>query len=428
MLKIKETTALAALAALLAAPFASTAATWSSVDPLENGIPLCGVPVCEMEKTIEKLRELNENQRYNYANRLLREHSKSQDETVLDNLVESAQRLKELSIELGDADWVVREASNLGNAALLSLTKHSRFEAKKILGYYKRLDSGAKRYEAISHYQQELLRIEDADKLSELARFAKEAQRVSVLLGDEAWISRAAESLAQEATVKLVSLEPSHEGIYTIKTKGNDGSVLDFDKIIVLDSTSQENLVVNFVNSKHKEVVFSYSGSLIVGNKVEGKMVSSAAMGSKFHFVFERESGAVKGELETSRGAKIQFQGVRVFSVAQVFEGQAPDELEEADALGTMKGSIMGIQGELSVHSFEPQVFSASFVADKGELKIDYAGKFYPEKGVLALTHKDKSKLVLALRKEGDKLVWKGVSYSVLNGKISKAQFEPLRQ
>ena len=63
MLKIKKTTALAALAAVLAAPVASASTAWSSIDPLENGIPLCGVPVCEMEKTIEKLRELNENQR-----------------------------------------------------------------------------------------------------------------------------------------------------------------------------------------------------------------------------------------------------------------------------------------------------------------------------------------------------------------------------
>lgn len=411
--------------ALAGALSAAAQSAFLDRDPLEDGIARCGVPVCDVDKTVEGLSELGQNQRYNYANKLLREHGESADVKVLRNLAVAAERMKKLSLRLGDEDWVVREASNLADAALLGLAKHSEIKAKKLAALYDKLGAGSSRYEVIAHYRNKLPRVESLKRLSELVKFAEKARDISVAKGDEDWIPRAAEELASEATVKMVAMDPAHEGVYAIKTEGNDGSVLDVDKVIVLDSSSKENLVVNFVNTRLKRIVFSYPGSVISGDRVEGKMVANGSMSSAFEFVFDRESGEIEGTIQSTRAKKISFAGERVFSVRDVYQGRAPKELDENDALGSMSGEIMGVKGVLSVRSFSPGVFSASFVADRGELKIDYTGKFHPKRGLLSLTHKDKTKLALALREKEGKTMWRGVSFSIVNGKVSPAVFKP---
>lgn len=387
---------------------------------------VCEVAVCDIEMVIETLREANEADRFAYATELIKMHSASSDVAVLKNLLEVSKRMEALFVELGDADWVIREAQALGNHALLGLVKHSEIEAKAIIKYFSQLASEAKRYEAISFYTDRLSQIESTEELAEIIKFAAEAREISMNMGDDAYVARAADTLSSQATIKIVALDPVHEGVYKITSSTKDEHVLDIDKIVVLDSSSHKNLVVNFINSKFNRVVFSYSEAVINGNKITGKSVNSSAMSSQFELVFDRDSGAVEGMIQTTRTNEIVFKAQRAFTVRDVFKGEAPVEITDKDILGTMEGSIMGINGTLSVHSFIPGVYSASFISERGELKIDYQGKFFPKKGVLSLTHENKSKLVIALRKVDDEAIWTGASFSVTNGKASKAMFNPL--
>lgn len=423
MFKLTKTLTTVALLSTMAAP----GAVFAQSGPLDDGVSACGVPVCDIEATLESLRSLTENQRYNYANELIQTYGGSKSVEVLENLLKTAKKLKDLSIELGDADWVVRTASTLANNALLNLTKYSEIESNKLNELYKQLDSGAKRYEVIAYYQGRINDLEDVRTLGEIVKFAKLAKEHSIDVGDEEWIPRSAEQLASEATIKMVAMDPGHEGIYEIKTKHSHENVLDIDKVVVLDSSSDKNLVVNFINSEHNQVVFSYSGSSIIGDKVEGKLVGNGSMSSKFEFVFDRATGVIEGTIQTTRTKQITFSGKRVFSVGEIYEGSSPRALDENDILGEMEGTILGVKGTLSVQSFSQGVYSASFLSDKGELNVDFTGKFHPKRGVLSLTHKNKIKLVLALRKDGDKTLWRGVSFSTTNGKVSKAAFKPLR-
>ena len=62
------------------------------------------------------------------------------------------------------------------------------------------------------------------------------------------WIQRAAASMISDASVKLVALEPVHEGVYEVTMDIEGTRVLGFDKIVVLDSTSSKNLTVHFIS------------------------------------------------------------------------------------------------------------------------------------------------------------------------------------
>lgn len=422
MLKLGKLFAAHALIVSLSVPQLVMA---QSADPLDDGVATCGVPVCSAMATVEVLKTLNENQRYNYTNKLVTAYKDSKDIKVLENLLSIAKEIKALTTSMGDADWVIREASTLANNSIFNLAKFSEPNAKNMLSLFAQLDNATKRYEVISHFQTELVNIEDTAVLNELVAFAIGAQKYTIQIGDESWIPRAASTLASDITVKLNALDPVHEGVYTVAVVQGDNKVLAFDKVVVLDSSSEENLVVNFMNSKLNTIVFSYSHATLVGNTISGKLISNGSLSSAFEMNFNRSTGALKGTITTTRSKQIVFKGNQNFSARTIFAGKVPYSLTENSIIGDMKGEILGIKGTLSIQSFLPNVYSASFVADNGLVVIDFKGKFFAKNGVLALTHANKVKLTLSLRQTANGVLWKGASYSSTNGKVIEASFIP---
>lgn len=394
-------------------------------NPLEDGVAVCGVPVCSIEATIAELTNLDENKRYNYTNKLVSAYAESQNITILENLVDAGKEIKELTKAMKDADWVIREANTLVNNSVLNLAKYSPVNAVKMLELFKQLSTPTMRYNVIAHFQTQAEKIEDLSTLNELVKFAEGAKEYTISIGDESWIPRAASSLASDITIKLTFLDPVHEGVYTVEVVEGDDKVLDFDKVVVLDSTSEDNLVVKFLNSKLDRVVFSYTHASIVGSTVKGQVVSNGSLSSSFELNVNRNTGAIKGTVKTTRTNQIVFKGSQSFSTRSIFAGSVPSVLNANSVIGDMKGEILGIKGTLSVQSFLPNVYSASFVADNGLVVIDFKGKFFAQNGVLTLTHKNKIKLAVALRKSANGIAWRGVSYSTTNGKVVEANFTP---
>lgn len=395
--------------------------------PLTNGVNECGVPVCSITMTVEALGRLPDgDSRYRYTNKLVNKYDKSKDVTILENLLAAAIEIKALSVELNDADWVVREVSTLANNSILNLAKYSKVDIVKLTALFKRLDSPQKRFEVIEHFQGEINSIEDLDILNRLVQFALNAKEVSLSMNDEKWIPRAAALLASEITVKLTALDPAHEGVYEVKVIHGNLRTLNFDKIIILDSSAADNLVVQFINTKLKQIVYKYTHASIIGNIVSGKFLSSGSESSEFNLIINRETGEVKGQIVSTRNGAMVFKGQQKFSTRTIFSGSAPVGLSELDVLGTMDGMILGIKGTLSINKYTPNSYSASFVAYNGLIVLDFMGKFYSKKGVLSLTHKDKIKLTLGLRNTTEALRWQGVSYSTTNGRIIESSFTPL--
>lgn len=415
---------LAALATTgaLCAPYALAQGSYAETFALN-----CDVPVCNIETAIEELRSKSENERYTFINQLKADYKDSNDVKVLKNLLDTAKAIEGLTIELGDADWVTREAVLLANDSVVSLAKYTKPVGSDIAFLFKQIDSEGKRYEVLSYYMQKVESIEDPLVLEQIIEFALQAKKQAVADGNDGYVSRACDTLAENASVRIVALDPGHEGVYEVELEKEIDNLLTIDRIVVLDSTSQDNLVVNFINTKYKKIVFSYQGAVILGNTIKGSSIGEGAMSSQFELKFNRRSGKVEGFISTTRTKDISFSGQRAFEVSSIFEGEKPYEITANDVIGEMEGKIGDVEGTLIIQNFVPGVYSASFIAKKGELKIDYNGKFYPKKGVLSLTHKNSNKLVISLRNYYNKAKWKGAAFTSITGNVEKAIFSPIK-
>lgn len=391
--------------------------------PLDDGVDVCGVPVCDIDATITALSELDENKRYNYTNKLVYTYAESTKTNILENLIEAAKEIRTLTSEAGDADWVVREASTLLNNSVFNLAKYSHVEASNLISLFSQLDNQTKRYEVIAYWQGEVSEIENINDLSALVEFSMAAADISIAAGDEAWVARAAKSLASDITVKLTDLDPAHEGVYAVQMTKGENLAVKFDKVIILDSTSEKNLVIKFINSKFNKVAFEYSHAKLVGTTISAKVISNGSLSSSVELSVDRANGTISGSIQTTMAEKIEFEGTQDFSTRTIFAGEAPYALTENSVIGEVTGEILGISGKLSVRSFSPGVYSAHFVADNGFIVLDFVGKFFPKNGVLSVTHKNKVKLVIALRNVEGEVVWTGKSFSTTNGTINTAVF-----
>lgn len=420
---MKKFIQLTLLLGMLSPAFAQT----TSVD---DGVATCGVPVCNMAEQMTALRAMNGDQRGMFAINLKAKFKDSSDQKILENLHKLSIELGALSTELKDEDWVVRAATDLTNTVVFNLAKFSAVNGEKLVSYYKQFGTQTSRYNLIAYWQTQLVNIEDVSVLNELVTFAEGARGHSISMNDEEWVPRAASSLISEITIKLTHLDPAHEGLYnvTLTDASQAVGVLPFDRIAVLDSSSTKNLVVSFINSKLKVIVYTYNNAEISGNKVSGLFLSSGEMANRFSFELNRKTGEVVGMIESTKHDKIEFAGTQLFSTRTVFAGKSPKEVTSKDIIGTLNGELAGIKGTLTIRSFRENVYSAVFTSTTGSIVINFQGKFFPKNAVLSLTSNDKIKLTLSLREnESGVTGWTGASFSTTSGTFSKAFFNTLK-
>jgi hypothetical protein len=392
--------------------------------PLDNGVDECGVPVCDITATVNALSALNENQRFNYTTNLKTTFSKSKDVSILENLYEVSGEIKKLTIRSNDADWVVREPTNLANSVVINLAKYSAVKSSTISKYFKMLTSGDERNKVIYFWSTFVDSNENISKLIELSDFAQQAKVISIEAGDESWISRNAEALVSKITIKLTQLDPAHEGLFDVRITNEltVPGILPFDKISVLDSSTSSNLVVVFYNSKFKRKSFEFSNAAISGSTITGQIVSNMTTSKKFKITLDRNTGLMYGNIE-STDSTIEFVGRQAFSTRSVFKGEVPYALTANDAIGSFDGKLGSLEGTLTVKSFKPGIYSATFRTKSGAVKVDFLGKFFPKNGVLSLTNKNDMKLIVSLRKVGEDVKWNGFTFNSKNPSYKTATF-----
>lgn len=402
-------------------------AAFAQTNPAED-VVACGVPACSITDTVAALKKMTGDQRGMYSINLKAKYKDSMDQKILENLYNLSIELKTLSQELKDEDWVVRAAADLTNTVVFNLAK-LEVDGTKLVEYYKMFANQTSRYGLISYFQTQLVKIEDLDMLNALVTLAEGARAHSIAVNDEEWVARAATSLITEITVKLTHLDPAHEGLYdvTLTDASQAVGVLPFDRVAVLDSSSSKNLVVAFINSRLKVTVFTYNSAEISGNKVSGLYLSNGDMANRFSFELDRKTGAIAGQIESTKHDKIEFSGKQLFSTRSVFAGKAPREVGSKDIIGTMAGELAGVKGTLTIRSFRENVYSATFNSTTGSIVLNFQGKFFPKNAVLSLTSSDKIKLTLSLRETDKGINWTGASFSTTTGTHSKATFAPLK-
>jgi hypothetical protein len=386
--------------------------------------------VCVVSEQIAALKAMNSDQRGMFAINLKAKFKDATDQKVLENLHTFSLELITLTKELKDEDWVARAAIDLTNTIIINLAKFSDVNGQKLVSFYKQFGTQTSRYNLISYWQTQLVKIENVAVLNELVIFAEGARNHSASINDEEWVPRAATSLISEITIKLTNLDPAHEGLYnvTLTDASQSVGILPFDKIAVLDSSSSKNLVVSFINSKLKVIVYSFNNAEINGNKVSGLFLSSGEMANRFNFELNRRTGEISGMIESTKHDKIEFSGTQLFSTRSVFAGKSPVEVSAKDIVGTLNGELAGVKGTLTIRSFRENVYSAIFTSTTGSIVLNFQGKFFAKNAVISLTSSDKVKLTLSLRETEDgKAAWTGASFSTTTGTYSKAFFNTLK-
>lgn len=388
----------------------------------------CNVPVCDITAEIETLRTQDHNARGMFGIKLMDTYKNSKDITVLKNVYDTAIELKALTIEMNDEGWVLRSATDLINAVVLSIAKYSPVDAQNFIALFKELEDQNARYQMISHWYSQLENIETASTLNALIEFAQVAKDISVTLEDESWVARSVAEFISDATIKLIALDPAHEGLYEVKVSKQaiEDGAFPFNRVAVLDSSSDDNLVVAFINTKHRHVVYSYRNATISGNIVKGTFLSNGDQANSFEFTLNRANGSISGEIKTTF-SEIPFSGEQLFSTREVFAGEAAYELTANDVIGEMKGTLAGITGKISIKTFSPNVYSATFVSKSGSIVLHFQGKFFPKTGVLSLTSNNEIKLTLSLRKTVTGPKWSGASFSITTGTVAKASFSTIK-
>jgi hypothetical protein len=384
----------------------------------------CNVPVCDITAEIETLRSQDHNARGMFGIKLMDTYKSSKDIAVLNNVYETALELKALTIEMNDEGWVLRSATDLINSVLISIAKYSPVDATKFIALFKELENQNARYQMISHWYSQLESIETASTLNALIEFAQAAKNISIALEDESWVARSAAEFISDATIKLLALDPTHEGLYEVKVSKQaiEDGAFPFNRVAVLDSSSDDNLVVAFINTKHRHVVYSYRNATILGNIVKGTFLSNGDQANSFEFTLDRKTGHISGEIKTTF-SQISFSGEQLFSTREVFAGEAAFELTANDVIGEMEGSLAGIPGKISIKSFSPNVYSATFLSKSGSIVLHFQGKFFPKTGVLSFTSNNEIKLTLSLRNTASGPKWNGASFSTITGSVVKANF-----
>ena len=403
---------------------------FAQTTPVDAGIATCGVPVCVVAEQIAALKNMNSDQRGMFAINLKAKFKDSTDQKVLENLHTFSLELISLTKDLKDEDWVLRAAIDLTNTIITNLAKFSEVNGEKLVSFYSQFGTQTSRYNLISYWQTQLVKIENVAVLNELVIFAEGARNHSASINDEEWVPRAATSLISEITIKLTNLDPAHEGLYnvTLTDAGQSVGILPFDKIAVLDSSSSKNLVVSFINSKLKVIVYTFNNAEINGNKVSGLFLSSGEMANRFNFELNRRTGEISGLIESTKHDKIEFTGTQLFSTRSVFAGKSPIEVSAKDIVGTLKGELAGVKGTLTIRSFRENVYSAIFTSSTGSIVLNFQGKFFAKNAVISLTSSDKVKLTLSLRETEDgSAAWTGASFSTTTGTYSKAFFNTLK-
>jgi len=401
----------------------------SIAGPLDDGVAECGVPVCNLTESIDELKKVDHNARGSYAIMMMEKYGKSEDAKILENLYTASTAMTPVYHELGDTDWVLRSIYDLKDAVVLSLSKSGEADAKKLSALYAELSDQNQRFGMLSFWGSKVDSIETVGALEELVTFGTNAREISTELGDDAWVGRAAGDLISKITVKLTALDPAHEGLYNVTI---DESILPedffgFDKVTVLESSSDKNLVVTFINSKYRRTVFSFTHAEIAGNTVRGKVLSNTQVANTFEFTLDRTNRTIVGNIETTASEVINFEGKQEVSTNEVFRGQTPYELTEKDILGALEGELAGVKGKLMIKTFKKNVYSATFRSNNGILLIHFQGKFFPKTGVLSLTNGESLKLSLSLRGTEEEAMWTGFAFNTKNGTATKASFAPLK-
>jgi hypothetical protein len=221
--------------------------------------PACTVPVCDVAAYITALREAPNSQREQKILKdfptFLQDNRKTTDVAVWQNLAELGEKVQELSIQLGDPDYILREAANMIDVSMLGLFRFGPTTAENLFETFSKISSSGRRYEALSFWDK-LEREQSLEVVEAVVEFAIKAEALARKIDDPEWIIAKARQLATIGSTRIAALDPIVEGQYKVRLIKDPnfgelcGDLDSVDSLVVANWMTSEGLVATLMSRR----------------------------------------------------------------------------------------------------------------------------------------------------------------------------------
>jgi hypothetical protein len=168
--------------------------------PGPEDLTSCITESCELKSELDRYRRLSQGSRYLVLTRVRKAVEESFSPAFLANKAELGGALAELFLQIGEEDWMTREAQALKNDSLSALIRLGSPESDDLAAWYRGLRGETARYSALLTWRDRVEASNDRKVLEGLARFFAGAAATSEAEGDPEYLAR--EARGAEALVR----------------------------------------------------------------------------------------------------------------------------------------------------------------------------------------------------------------------------------
>lgn len=384
----------------------------------------CTLPVCDIPATLEHLKGLNQDGRFNYMKDFRTKFRGEQNPENLRNLNMFAEDTKELFTSLNDEDWVIREAQYLKNVAITGLIKYDKVEIQydqsgknNLMKYFDQINDEGSAYDVLSHWAVNVDKLQDVNTVLGVTNFAEYAKKWAIKTNQEPYVAREADKIIVTGGANISRLFPAHEGTYQVKATckptpkdcGHMAETLAY--MSIFDTLGNRGLVINLTDNEVHVPIFAYTTSLLTKAGTHLRGISTDATPStrvsEINLDLDFKTGKITGVLQDiAYMGEIHIEATPIRRVTQFYSDGGPwRTIELPEVLGRYTGTMAGISNsELIVNRYSTgEIVALLNLGGTSTLQFR-AGAFNVANGVLVLTgitqNMGDRKLVLAYRRD----------------------------
>lgn len=384
----------------------------------------CILPVCDIPATLEHLKGLNQDGRFNYMKDFRTKFRGEQNPENLRNLNMFAEDSKELFTSLNDEDWVIRETQYLKNLAITGLIKYDKVEIQydqsgknNLMKYFDQINDEGSAYDVLSHWAVNVDKLQDVNTVLGVTNFAEHAKKWAIKTNQEPYVAREADKIIVTGGTNISRLFPAHEGTYQVKVtckptpKDCGGMAESLTYMSIFDTLGSRGLVVNLTTSDVFAPIYGYTTVLLTKAGTHLRGISTDATPntrvSEINLDLDFKTGKITGVLQDmAYMGEMHIEATPIRRVTQYYSDGGPwRTIELPEVLGHYKGTMANIpNSELIVNRYSTgEIVALLNLGGTSTLQFR-AGAFNIANGVLVLTgltpNMGDRKLVLAYRRD----------------------------
>ncbi len=398
----------------------------------------CEVAVCDIPGMVSEYRGKREIERYQFVMNLIQTNERQKNIPTLRNLIDVAQAMRALAIELKDEDYVARACDQLQGLATVNLSKVDAGDQERLFGYYLTLSNLDDRYRMLNHWANQAESLEDLPLLERLINLATRAIDL-----DKEWDGSRYEYVPNEgrrlirlATERALDLDPFLEGVFDVTLKNYRDKEVAY-RMVVLQPKMKgggNGLDVIFVAKEQDGLTYSFSDVSYERDRtgIKGIANTPAHSGapSALRFHVNRIDGTVAGKIrETRQATDLRFEG----KAFRVIKDVAPGQPGPASSIveGVYQGRVGNLEGRLILKQLTHLEWGATFEPKDGPFLMPMMrGVYIARTGTLTLlSHAMQArigKIALGVESSGEKVSLKGFQYTTRLGEVQDATFEKI--